>query len=103
DVGSFDQVMAQQRLVGEAVVEDSVEGRDIVDGLAVVVRLVEQILVDVGDGLAVGVGSGCIRKQPGKASRRRARQGNADSRLDNAVTSQAVSSVGGKFDTVQRM
>ena len=58
---AFEQVVAQERVVGDAVGHRDLEGIDVVDPLPRVASLSEEVLVDVGDGRGVRVDPGRAR------------------------------------------
>ena len=60
----LEEVVAEQRVVRHAPGERSLEGVDVVDALADVAALVEEILVDVGDGGRVRVDADVAGKNP---------------------------------------
>ena len=54
----FEQVVAQQAVLGHASGQGRFEGVDLVDALAGVGAFAEQILIDIGDGGGIGVDAG---------------------------------------------
>ena len=76
------------------------KGVQIVNGLPVKHALAKQVLISVGDGLAVWVGSAGIREDARVPGRGRTRKSDAHARLDNGVASRAVAPVWGQFDAV---
>ena len=54
---SLEQIMAEQRILRDAVRKRCFEGIDVVDAFAGIGALTEQVLVDVGDGSRVGIHS----------------------------------------------
>ena len=59
-MGSFDQVVTEQRIDGKAVADNGMKGPDIIDRLAMKDSVEKEILLGVGNGLAVGVGAGGV-------------------------------------------
>ena len=53
--GAFEEIVAEQRVLGDASVERALEGVDVVDALAGIGAFAEQVLVDVGDGRRIGI------------------------------------------------
>ena len=62
-VDALEEVVARERVLGHASLEAPVQGLNVVDALADVVALAEQVLVHVGDGPAVDV-DGSIAGEP---------------------------------------
>ena len=78
--------MAQERVLGHALSERGLEGVDVVDALAGVGALAEEVLVDVRDGARVGVDAArARRRRAGRASRPARGQSGRDARLEDAV------------------
>ena len=63
-----------------------VKGFNVIDRLAVKKPFSKQILLRIGNGLAVRIGPGSVGENAGKAARRRARKANADARLNDGET-----------------
>ena len=61
-VCSFDEVVTEQPLLREAPVEYFVKGTNIVNGLSMVDRFAEQVLIDVGNRLTIRVRPTRVRK-----------------------------------------
>ena len=89
DVGTFNQVVTEQRFGREAFADDLVKSGDIVDGFAVKHRLGEEFLVGVGNDERIRVGTLGIGKNLREARCAGTWKGDADSRLDNCVTAAA--------------
>ena len=53
--GAFEEIVAEQRVLGDTSLERALEGVDVVDALAGVGAFAEEILVDVGDGRRIGI------------------------------------------------
>ena len=83
----FDQVMAQQALVGESSGEHSIERPHIVDSLSVVGAFPGEVLVDVGNRAGVRIDPTRIGEQAAEKGGARARRRGADARLDDRVRS----------------
>ena len=85
-VNTFEQIVTEQRILRDAIVERGVEGIDIVNALADVTALVEQILIHVRDRRRVRIDSNVS----GEDFRERRPVGaddvDADTRLQDAVT-----------------
>ena len=62
DMRSFDEIMTEQPLLGETARQYFVEGLNVIDGFPVIDRFAENVLIDIGNRLAVGVGSARIRE-----------------------------------------
>ncbi len=77
--------MAEDAVLGEAPVERLLEGIDIVDALADVGAFLEPVLVDVGDGVGIGVDAGIVAVQARIARAVGAGQTHGDARLQDAV------------------
>ena len=84
-VESLEEIVGQQRVVGHAVAQRRHERVDVVEPLAREDALGEQILVRVRHGRRVGIDAGVTRIEPGEQRTRRARECDADARLQNAV------------------
>ena len=84
-VRSFDQIVAQKRIGGEAFSQDSLESFNFIDSLAREAALAKQVLVNVGDGLGVDVKSGLPRINRGEARVAGRLNADADARLENGV------------------
>ena len=83
---ALEQIVAQHRVVGHAALQRGLEGVDVVDALAGVGALAEQVLVDVGDRRRVGIdaavaGEDALEQRAFRADRQRRR----DARLQHAV------------------
>ncbi len=61
-VGAFNEVMTEQPLLREPPTEYLVKGTDIVNGLSMVDGVAEQVLIDVGNRLAIRVRPARVRK-----------------------------------------
>ncbi len=85
NVRAFDQIMTQQRLFGKPAGQDSTEGTHIIDALAVVGAFTGDILIDVGNGLRIGIDSNRVREETAERRGARARQGGAHARLNDRV------------------
>ncbi len=102
-VRPFDQIVAEQRFRGKAVAERGAERLHVVNRLAVKDRFAEQILLRVGNGLAVGIGSGGVGENAREARRRGAGQSDADARLNDGEAALARARHGIDLHAVQRM
>ncbi len=85
-IGSFDEVMAQQRVAREPLIQDCVQHGDVVEALAGKNSLAIEVLIDIGRSARVGVHAGLAGLQRRKA--RMVRRVNADiyARLENAIS-----------------
>jgi hypothetical protein len=83
-VNPFEQVVREQRVLGHPAGERRAESVDVVEPLAGEDPLAEQILVGVGDRGGVGVDSGVPGVEAREKRARRARQGDAHPRLEDA-------------------
>ena len=85
-VRAFDQVVTQQGILREAIASRALEGGDIINPLAGVRALAEEILIHIGHRRRVGIHAGVAGKDRGKAGAIRALQRHAHARLQDAVT-----------------
>ena len=83
---AFEEIVAQHRVVGHAAAQRGLEGVDVVDALAGVGALAEQVLVDVRHRRRIGIDAAAAGED---ALEQRAfhadRQGRRDARLQHAV------------------
>ena len=84
--GALEQIVAQERVLGDPPRQRLLERVDVVDALAGVAPLAEQVLVDVGDGGGVGIDAGragedALEERGVTLGRERGR----DARLEDAV------------------
>src|SRR5271156_3576424 len=101
---SLEQIVAEQRVVGDAARERGLEDVNLVNPLAAVGAFVEQVLVNVGHGERIRIDSGGAREYaleyralaPG-----RQRRGNP--RLKNAMTLDDATKVRVEAGSIQRM
>ena len=84
-VQSLEQVVRQQRVLRHGVLERGHERVDVVEALAGEDAFAEQILVGVGHGGRVGIDAGVPGVEPREQRAGRAREGDADARLQDAV------------------
>ncbi|MNZ46192.1 hypothetical protein D3C78_638680 [compost metagenome] len=84
-VAALDQVVAENAVVGETPGEGLLEGIHRIDALADERALLEQVLIDVGDGAGVGIDPRLAAEQPGIGGACGARQADADPRLQDRV------------------
>ncbi len=101
---AFEEVVAEQRVLRHAAGERRLEGVDVVDALAGVGALAEQILVDVGDRRRVGIdaarrGEDALEERALAADRQRRRH----ARLQDAVAFDDAPAVGVEARPVERM
>ena len=83
---AFEEVMAEQRVLGDPAGQRGGEGVDVIDALAGVGALAEQILVDVGDCARVRIDAGRAGEQPLKQRSFAIRwHGRGDARLQDRV------------------
>jgi hypothetical protein len=90
-VRSFDQVVAQQKLAGKAVAENGLERVQVVNRLAVEHPFAKEILLGIGNGVAIWIGPAGIGKNPGKAGGRSAWERDTDTRLNDGESSPPMS------------
>src|SRR5271163_4724875 len=88
-MGSFNKIVAEQRLGWKTVAQNGVERSDIVNSLAVVSALVKVVLLYIRNGTAVGVQSGCIGEGSRENRCRGAGQGDGNAGLDDRIASGA--------------
>ncbi len=84
-IAAFEQVVAQDAVLGQAIAQHVLEGVDLVDALADERAFVEHVLVDVGDGAGVRVDARLAAEQPPVVRSVRGGQARADPRLQDAV------------------
>ena len=84
-VQPFEQVVRQQRVLRDRVLERGDEGVDVVQALAGEDAFAEQVLIGVGDRRRVRVDAGVARIEPREQRAGRARERDADARLQDAV------------------
>ena len=83
---AFEEVVAENAALGRATVERRAEGIDIIDALALVDALVEDVLIDVGNRSRIGIDAGGRREELLKPRAFRADgKGRGDARLHDAV------------------
>ena len=83
---ALEQVVAQHRAVGDATLQGGLEGIDVVDALARVRALPEQVLVDVRNRRRIGIDPAAARKDAlEQRAFRTDRQRRCDPRLQHAV------------------
>ena len=99
-IGSFDEVVTEQPLLRKASAEYFVKGANIVNGLSMVDCFAEQVLIDVGNGLAIRVGTTRVCKQPRETSGCCRWERDADTWLNDGVTASAVAFVLSEFDGI---
>ena len=85
-VSAFNQIVAQQRLGGKTMAGALVKCLNVIDCLAMKKPFSKQILLRIGNRLAVRIGSGSVGENAGKAARRRTRKSDADARLNDGET-----------------
>ena len=64
DMHSFDEIVTEQSLRWETPGQYFVEGLDVVDRFPVIDRVAQDVLIEVGNRLAIGIAPPCICKQP---------------------------------------
>ena len=84
-VDPLEQVVGEERVVGDAPLERRREGVHVVEPLAREAALAEEVLVRVGDGGRVRVHAGVPGEDPREARAGGAGRGDADARLQDAV------------------
>src|ERR1700737_1211293 len=84
-MATLDEIGAEEGFGRESITQEGVERRDIVDGLPVESPLGEVILLDIGNGSAVGVQPGCVGEYPCEAGGGGAGKSNRNARLDDGV------------------
>ena len=99
----LDQVVRQQRVLGEAAVRRALEGLDVVDALSGEAALAVEVLVHVGDGGRIGVDAR-VSGMDGREDRPvRARQRHADARLQDPVAPDDAAENGVVHGAVERV
>ena len=84
-VETFKEVVAEQRVFGNAVSQRHLEGVNIVETFARVAAFTEEVLINVGDGGRVRINARVAGEDTRKQRARGARQRDADARLQNRV------------------
>ena len=79
------------------------KGANIVNGLAMVDGFAEQVLIDVGNGLAIRVRPARVGEQPRETRGRRRWQRDTHAGLNDRVAARAIPFVRGEFHPVQRV
>ena len=77
--------MAENQIVGQAILKRKFNCVDIVDALADEGALAEHVLINIGDGSRIGVDAGFIPKHPRIPRSVRARKAHGDARLKDTV------------------
>ena len=83
--------------------QDGTECLDLVNGLAMKDGVTEQVLLGVGNGLAIRVSAGCIGEDAGEPRGGCVGQGNADPRLNDGVTARSRHANRVNFHAIQWM
>ncbi len=102
-MAALQQVMAEDEVLGKARADRPLEGIDIVDALADIGALVEQVLIEIGDGPRVRVDARFPAEQPRIARAVGAFQAGRDAGLKNAVAIDDPVRQGGMAGAVERM
>ena len=102
-VRALDQVVTQQRILREAIESRALERGDIVDSLAGVRALTEEILIDIGHCRRVGIDTGVAGEDRGEAGSIRALQRYAYARLQDAVPLNDARAAVAENGAVERM
>ena len=84
-VEAFEQIVREQRVLGNRVLERRVERVDVVQALAGEDAFAEQVLIGVGHRRRVRIDAGVARVQPREQRSGGARERDADPRLQDAV------------------
>ena len=103
DMRSFDEIVTEQPLLGETPRQYFVKGPNVVDAFAVIDRFAEDILIDVGNRLAIGIAPACVREQPRKTRCGCRWERDTDTRLNDRVAADAVALILREFHPVQRV
>ena len=61
---SLEEIMAEQSIFGDTASESCLEGIDVVDALAGLGSLTEEVLIDVRDGRGIGIDTAGAGKDP---------------------------------------
>ena len=85
-VGSFDQIVAEQRIAREAMLQHPLQGFDFVDAFAGEDAFAVEVLIHVGDGARVNVESGLAGVHARQPRQRRTLHADADARLQDPVS-----------------
>ena len=94
-VGTFNQVMAEQRGRRKAIAQNPLKGPDVVDGFAVKDALAGEVLVDIAHRMAIRIGAMGVGKDARKPGGGSVGQRDADARLNDAVAATAMTAIGG--------
>src|SRR5689334_13933205 len=95
--------MTEESLLRETLAQYFVESLNIVDGFAVIDRFPKQVLIQVGNRVAVWIHPSRIREETRKARCGCRRQRDADTRLNDRVATKADATVQAEFDTIEGM
>ena len=95
--------MTEKRFGRKAIAYAVAERADIVDGFAVEDGFAEEVLLGVGDGLAIGVGSGGVGEDAREVGGCRAGQRDADARLDDGEAAGANARDGIEDHAIERV
>ena len=102
-VEAFEQIVAEQRVLRHAPGQRGFEGVDVVDALADVAALVEQVLIDVGDGRGVGIDADVPGEHPRERRPVGAGDADTDARLQHPVAFRDAPSRGVESRPVERV
>ena len=103
DMGSLNQIMTEQRLLGKTATKNLVKCRDVINRFTVEDRFAQQILLRVGHSRAVRICSLSVREDSCKSRRRGARQCDADARLNDREAAASNPALRIDLHAVQRM
>src|SRR3972149_4074953 len=102
-VRSFDEVVTEQPLLRETSAKHFVERPTIGDGLSVIDCFAKQVLIEVGNRLAVGVATARVRKQPRETRCRCRWEGDTHAWLNDCITTDTLAFIVREFHAVQRV
>src|SRR5690348_16054142 len=102
-VGAFDEVVAEERVAGEALLEHGVERVNLVDALSGEAAFGVKVLVDVRDGAGVNIDSGLAGVERGEARLQGRVDADADAGLEDSVSGGDDAAFGINDSAVERM
>src|SRR5439155_11057395 len=81
----LEKIVAENQIVGQAILKRKFECVDIVDALADEGALTEHVLINIGYGSRIGIDAGCIPKHPRIPRSVRAWKAHGHARLKDTV------------------
>ena len=102
-MAAFQQIVTEQVRLGKSSRQEAVKGLQFVDAFAVIAAFADQILVNIGDSVRVGIDSARIGEDAREPCRPGARQRGADAGLNDRVTANHPASIRRETRLIQRM